>query len=445
MTRAFALVVLACACGRVDFDPLPPSQSGTRLRAVRWVTSDGVALFDHWFDRQLGMACRFYMAADGTYRCFPTDATVGTFADASCTVPAVFTPEGCAPPPYATDGARSSLYAVGAAIGTGYYMPAGTCVADPGPGAFYLRGEPAPLDVLVAASLVVTPVDDDLARGELVADDGARQDWEVFATATGDPCAFYGLDGSRAACAATASTSLFDGHRLYLEATCATEIDLYVPPGAVVTRHFNNEPCLPPHVYLTGTPHDVSVVYFHDAAGGCSLFPLGTTATVVEVADLALSAPVVGRIVDRAGARVHLESYVTPGGAGFAPTFYDDVFGAPCTPRATTATGDGVCVPFASGSGMISISTATDCSSPQQFFRSCGGPVDQAAGTFTCGGDVIPAELATLAEPATAPSHATVGVAGECAPADLTGTSLFQLDLQPLDPGTLAPLTLELE
>ena len=80
--------------------PQPTYVSGTRLRAVEWVTEDGTRGFTDWWDSARNEHCRIWEAAsDGVPRCMPVSyGWVGSyFTDASCTTTVYYS--FCDPPP----------------------------------------------------------------------------------------------------------------------------------------------------------------------------------------------------------------------------------------------------------------------------------------------------------------------------------------------------------
>jgi hypothetical protein len=90
-----------------DSPPLtiPPPQSGSRIKAGRWQTEEGVASGFFWWDSQLGTECVWLPAAEGGYRCLP-EPTLGygptLFSDPDCThaviIPPASDPLSCEAP-----------------------------------------------------------------------------------------------------------------------------------------------------------------------------------------------------------------------------------------------------------------------------------------------------------------------------------------------------------
>jgi hypothetical protein len=116
-------------------DPVDEAEayvSGTRLKARRWVTTDGAKQAIGWYDSERDENCNFYVSGDGKTRCLPFDAytTVNAsyFADSGCTQPVIYHGVGCGvpePPVYAykADAAtcppRYRLYSLGSEIASG--------------------------------------------------------------------------------------------------------------------------------------------------------------------------------------------------------------------------------------------------------------------------------------------------------------------------------------
>jgi hypothetical protein len=117
----FACYVIVAACasaqdqtskrdgGLVDLvrDAMGPkkveaSESGTRLKAKRYVGADGSKQFVNWFDSARNEDCYFSSASDGKTRCLPTGAyALSYFSDATCTTRLAYQGVGCAAPKYA--------------------------------------------------------------------------------------------------------------------------------------------------------------------------------------------------------------------------------------------------------------------------------------------------------------------------------------------------------
>ena len=100
---------------------------GTRLEARFQEAEGGARVFDHWYDRQLGVRCAFFLATDGRHRCLPSSENVegSIFSDPSCGSPAALagacgTPSSYVltaggPAPTCPDTITSAVYALGAA------------------------------------------------------------------------------------------------------------------------------------------------------------------------------------------------------------------------------------------------------------------------------------------------------------------------------------------
>lgn len=128
-------------------DPVPPAlaeTSGTRLKAKYVTGSDGSQIFDPevLHDTQLGVDCKFHLAADDTVRCLPIvepegvrgDGLANFYTDAACTQGLIWLqgpPAGCTltppkyvhrygPAPYCgagPDGNSLRIFEVGALLG----------------------------------------------------------------------------------------------------------------------------------------------------------------------------------------------------------------------------------------------------------------------------------------------------------------------------------------
>jgi len=78
------------------------TQSGSRLKAMYNVGSDGSKTFVTFHDTQLNADCSFGGASDGSTRCLPSGAQVGGFfSDPQCSQPLGFAATGCVTPVYA--------------------------------------------------------------------------------------------------------------------------------------------------------------------------------------------------------------------------------------------------------------------------------------------------------------------------------------------------------
>ena len=75
--------------------PAEPYVSGSRIRAVFIVGTDGSKMFRSWWDRQRKEACNWTPLSDGSYRCLPATGYAGMFADDACTRPVSTWPTGC--------------------------------------------------------------------------------------------------------------------------------------------------------------------------------------------------------------------------------------------------------------------------------------------------------------------------------------------------------------
>jgi hypothetical protein len=113
-------------------DPVPsavaePPQSGSRLRAIYVVGSDGSREFRGWHDAQRNEDCSFTNASDGSMRCMPVAGGSGGlyYSDASCTVPIFLIP------PASNCGGRPSSKYGSAVKGCGFELFALTPAATP--------------------------------------------------------------------------------------------------------------------------------------------------------------------------------------------------------------------------------------------------------------------------------------------------------------------------
>jgi hypothetical protein len=127
-----------------------PTQGGSRLKVNYYAGADGSKqATGTMHDSQRNEDCSFTTAADGVFRCLPTNAAnnAGTirlggpiWADSSCTTPLVQVLKGCAAPPYgvATDAptcgpAKTHVYAIGSRFTgtTSYEGTPGNCGGNP--------------------------------------------------------------------------------------------------------------------------------------------------------------------------------------------------------------------------------------------------------------------------------------------------------------------------
>ncbi len=197
------IATFAAGCG----DNLRPVtdgvRSGDRLAATFWV-GGGARLFAGFFDRELGLRCRFELLPDDERAvCVPAAASAEAtaFLDDRCTTPlvrATVTPSGerprvarveadvCEPP---------AFWALGEAIEVPQFYTRtsyGACAwraASPGepwyPGARHL-----PIDELVGGRVRVEDRGQTLHLRYVDGDDGSRQPIGVYDARMGAPCAF---------------------------------------------------------------------------------------------------------------------------------------------------------------------------------------------------------------------------------------------------------------
>ena len=87
-------------------DEAQAAESGTRLKARRYVSTDGAKQpTGMWFDTTRNEECSFATAADGKLRCLPRMMpTVELFADAGCIQRLAMTQAGCPAPEYISIG-----------------------------------------------------------------------------------------------------------------------------------------------------------------------------------------------------------------------------------------------------------------------------------------------------------------------------------------------------
>ena len=89
MTRVAPLLALLCT-GCFSVHPLEEGESGARLELIAWAPEDGSGVHaTHFFDRELGVECRFRWDYDADeWRCLPNAHARPIFLDASCREPA---------------------------------------------------------------------------------------------------------------------------------------------------------------------------------------------------------------------------------------------------------------------------------------------------------------------------------------------------------------------
>jgi len=171
--------------------------SGTRIKLQGVETSEGTFLYDAPFDSKLGSVCYPARTEDGVLRCIPSvQASVTTFADASCTMPlANTTKNSCATKPTlgvryissATDhcDTRYAVYTLGALVNVAkvYTMNVGVgCVqydasADQD---YYAVAAPIAATDLVTFTDGIAPLTPDLGAYVVDGDDGSRIQRDYF-------------------------------------------------------------------------------------------------------------------------------------------------------------------------------------------------------------------------------------------------------------------------
>lgn len=226
------LALFACACGSSEpvdapkeepTTPRPPSEgcglveSGTRLKAKRWVTEDGAweDLTRHrvWYDSLLDTDCQVRLASDGMARCLPLVVSTGSYTDSACSEPVINGPSPCeaSPPRYFLEAIRTLcsplrlgdayvVHRVGpTTVPTTIYRREddGTCAeAGEGGHTVYTSAGVVPVSDFVAATIVES-TDSRLVHRHFVTDDGARGgglDTYPFDSVLGELCVFDGLE-----------------------------------------------------------------------------------------------------------------------------------------------------------------------------------------------------------------------------------------------------------
>jgi hypothetical protein len=104
------------------------TESGSRLKARRYVATDGATQFVGWWDSERKENCGFARATDSKLRCLPVAVAASYFSDPGCTKPAAL---ACEPPKYMGKAEASTLcggetrtriYLTGPSSGQAYYM-----------------------------------------------------------------------------------------------------------------------------------------------------------------------------------------------------------------------------------------------------------------------------------------------------------------------------------
>jgi hypothetical protein len=345
-----ALVIVVgsvVGCGDNASPPTYGVSGGSRLEPRFWDAGGGARLFRSWFDRELGVECRFDLAADGRFRCLPSTRGVSlAFANASCTRLVAIAPM-CAPPPTLAIGLRQMtpscgrsatwpVYTVGAErTSTAIYRLSGDrCVPDAVPvdfRSFDVGAERAP-DAFVAADLVAEENGGRLAPYVFAAEDGARQIDGIWDTQRDGECGAYGdVDAS---CAPVEIALHYDF--IFNDATCTVN-------AAVDLSDFR--PCHPPtaiagageELLEIGTQVPASEAHRSDMIGTCD------PVTVYDDETFWLEGPPIPRdslaplvaIRDGAG-RVHAVRWTDDAGQPMAAAheLFDTELGRRCDPRA---------------------------------------------------------------------------------------------------------------
>jgi hypothetical protein len=104
------------------------TESGSRLKARRYVATDGATQFVGWWDSERKENCGFARATDSKLRCLPVAVAASYFSDPGCTKPAAL---ACEPPKYMGKAEASTLcggetrtriYESGPSTGQAYYI-----------------------------------------------------------------------------------------------------------------------------------------------------------------------------------------------------------------------------------------------------------------------------------------------------------------------------------
>jgi len=225
-TALATLVLAACSWGggALPGGPTAPlAESGTRLRARYTDAGGGARRFDGWYDRELGSACTFMIAADGVNRCLVGDNFYNypMFLDAGCTSPVQVFPTGmpvpafvatgsntgvlpltCSDPLGPTAGAGGSSLAtswrVGAeapATSTLYQLIGGGCMPTSSSGQLYNVEEIPPSSLVGATRVTIERRGATMAAAILEADDGSRAIRQIVDAARNQPCTPSSFDG----------------------------------------------------------------------------------------------------------------------------------------------------------------------------------------------------------------------------------------------------------
>jgi len=163
-------LLLATACGRIDFDPVDVPASGQRLRLTYTAAPGGARSQYGAYDLELGTRCSVRTFEDGTLRCLPDSQSVA-YRDPGCTQPVAYNANanvaGCTNEPFAVateplsnSRRRYQVYEMGppTPVNASYSRGlGGTCTLNnalPVDTTYYEVGPEIPLEEL--ATLVVT-------------------------------------------------------------------------------------------------------------------------------------------------------------------------------------------------------------------------------------------------------------------------------------------------
>jgi hypothetical protein len=255
----------------VDFeiDPLGTDDqavSGTRIKAVRYRTADGVRWLARLHDVQLDLRCELARASDGKIRCLPR---VGgeVFLGADCTGTKGVMVEACASSAYTSeaptcglDGARTVRKLGAATADTVVYRMAGAqCIALPlaSDQAFRPIGDVEPPESFAEAqTLVDFPSSPSAAQRTVVklarTSDGATAKYSLWDRGTDSACRLHSADEKYQCYPLVASVTA----SLFVDDTCTTRA------GSVDTR------CADPKIGL-------EINFLPDGGSETHLFPVG--------------------------------------------------------------------------------------------------------------------------------------------------------------------------
>jgi hypothetical protein len=174
---------------------------GTRLRAVLAESSDGSAIFLHWWDTQLGETCQFEEVDEPevSARCLPRTAWTiyegieEVFADARCSQPLLrdgTPPSGLVRRIDTRCWDTRDYFRVGARFAgpSAYRKSDAGCVEQPSGSAVLHVLTPLPWTAFVAARSMAGATSGELALAQLLAEDGSRAPSGFFDQVAGIAC-----------------------------------------------------------------------------------------------------------------------------------------------------------------------------------------------------------------------------------------------------------------